>query len=85
LLLDQKKRGMLPLVRITEVQRGIDAKIRRVTVFDRFTHFGQAIRSLAVLVPADAEDDDNNERDWRCRTTRTATMSQLDGKLSGNQ
>jgi hypothetical protein len=53
LLLDPKKRGMLPLDQITEVQRGIDAKIRRVSVFDGFTHFGRAIMSLAVLVPAD--------------------------------
>jgi hypothetical protein len=71
LLLNPKKRGMLPLVRITEVQRGIDAKIRRVTVFDGFTHFGRAITSLAVLVPADAEDDDNNKRDRRHCSTRT--------------
>jgi hypothetical protein len=39
LLLDPKKRGMLPLVQITEVQKGIDAKIRRVIVCDGFTHF----------------------------------------------
>jgi hypothetical protein len=85
LLLDPKKRGMLPLVRITEVQRGVDAKIWRITVFDGFTHFGRAITSLAVLVPADAEDDNSNVPDRRRRTTRTATRLQLDAKLSGNQ
>jgi hypothetical protein len=85
LLLDPKKRGMLPLVRITEVQRGIAAKVWRVTVFDGFTNFCQAIMSLAVLVPADEEDNDNNKSDGRCRTTRTATRLQLDTKLSGNQ
>jgi hypothetical protein len=85
LLLDPKKREMLPLVRITEGQRGIDAKIWRVTVFDEFTHFGPAITILAVLVPADAEDDDNNEHDRCRRATSTATRSQLDAKLSGNQ
>jgi hypothetical protein len=85
LLLDPKKRGMLLLVRITEVQRGINTKIWRVTVFDGFTHFGRAITSLAVLVPADAEDYVNNERDCCRRVTRTATRSQLDAKLSGNQ
>jgi hypothetical protein len=42
LLFDPKKRGMLPLVQITEVQRGIAAKVRRVIVFDGFTHFGRA-------------------------------------------
>jgi hypothetical protein len=32
LLLDPKKRGMLPLVRIMEVQKGINAKIRRLYI-----------------------------------------------------
>ncbi len=34
LLLNPKKRGLLPLVRVTKVERGLDAKIRRVTVFE---------------------------------------------------
>jgi hypothetical protein len=59
LLLDPKKRGLLPLVRVTKVERGLDAKIRRVTVFDRFTHFPRAITSLAVLVPADNTEDED--------------------------
>jgi hypothetical protein len=58
LLLDQKKRGLPPLVRVTKVERGLYTKIRRVTVFDGFTHFPRAITSLAVLVPA----DDNKRR-----------------------
>jgi hypothetical protein len=85
LLLDPKKRGMLPLVRITEVQRGINAKIWRVPVFDGYTHFGRAITSLAVLVPADAGDDKNNGRNQHRCTTPAATRSQLDAKLSRNQ
>jgi hypothetical protein len=76
---------MLLLVRITEVHRGIDAKVWRVTVFDGFTHFGRAIMSLAGLVPTYTEDNNNNKSDGRCRTTRKATNSQLDAKLSGNQ
>jgi hypothetical protein len=55
LLLDPKKRGMMPLVRVSEVQRGLDAQIRRVTVFDGHSHFLRAITSLAVLVPAEKE------------------------------
>jgi hypothetical protein len=35
-------------------------------------------------VPADEEDSDNNESDGRRRTTKMATRSQLDAKLSGN-
>jgi hypothetical protein len=57
------------------LQRGIDAKIRRVTVFNGVTHLGQAITSLAFLVPADGKDHDNNERDGRRRTTCTDTRS----------
>jgi hypothetical protein len=52
LLLDPKKRGLLPLVRITQVQRGLDSRIRRVTVWDGHSEFSRAITSLAVLVPA---------------------------------
>jgi hypothetical protein len=84
LLLDPKKRGALPLVRITEVKKRIDNKICRVIVFDGFTHFGRPITSLAVLVPAEEEASNNNERDGRRRTTGMATRSQLDAKLSGN-
>jgi hypothetical protein len=59
LLLDPKKRGLLPLVRVTKPERGLDGKIRQVTVFDGFTHFRRAITSLAVLVPADDTDDED--------------------------
>jgi hypothetical protein len=59
LLLDPKKRGLMPLVRITQVQRGLDTKIRRVTVFDRCTHFQRAIASLAMLVPAEDKQNHN--------------------------
>jgi hypothetical protein len=55
LLLNLKKRGMMPLVWVSEVQRGLDAQIRRVTVFDGHSHFLRAITSLAVLVPAEEE------------------------------
>jgi hypothetical protein len=37
------------------------------------------------LVPTYTEDNNNNKSDGRCRTTRKATNSQLDAKLSGNQ
>jgi hypothetical protein len=57
LLLDPKKRGLMPLVRLMQVQRGLDRQIRRVTVFDGATHFLRAITSLAVLVPAEEEND----------------------------
>jgi hypothetical protein len=78
LLLDPKKRGLLPLVRVTKVERGLDAKIRRVTVFDRFTHFPRAITSLAVLVPADdTEDKDVNK-------PPSTNRAQVNEKLSGN-
>jgi hypothetical protein len=62
LLLDPKKRCMFPLVRITNVQRGIDSKVRRVTVFDGCTHFPRAITSLAVLVPADEVENKTDEK-----------------------
>jgi hypothetical protein len=55
LLLDPKKRGLMPLVRVMQVQRGLDGQICRVTVFDGATHFLRAITSLAVLVPAEEE------------------------------
>jgi hypothetical protein len=73
LILDPKTRGMLLLVRITEVHGGIDSKIRRVTVFEGFTHFARA-----VLVPADAEDNDNKKT---TTATSTATRSQFNAKL----
>jgi hypothetical protein len=47
----------MPLVRVMQVQRGLDGQIRRVTVFDGATHFLRAITSLAVLVPAEEEND----------------------------
>jgi hypothetical protein len=81
LRLDPKKRGMLLLVRIMDVQKGIDFKIWRVTVFDGFTHFSRAITSLAVLVPADAEEDNNK----RSTASSTTTRLQLAAKLSGNR
>jgi hypothetical protein len=43
----------MPLFPVSEVQRGLDAQIRRVTVFDGHSHFLRAINSLAVLVPAE--------------------------------
>jgi hypothetical protein len=55
LLLDPKKRGLMPLVWVSEVQRGLGAQIRRVTVFDGHLRFLRAITSLAVLVPAEEE------------------------------
>jgi hypothetical protein len=45
----------MPRVRVSEVQRGLDAQICRVTVFDGHSHFLRAITSLAVLVPAEEE------------------------------
>jgi hypothetical protein len=66
------------LVRVTQVERGLDAKIRRVTVFDGFTHFPRAITSLAVLVPAeDTEDEDVNK-------PPSINRAQVNEKLSGN-
>jgi hypothetical protein len=56
LLLDPKKRGLLPLVQITHMQTGLDGHVRRVTVFDRAAHFMRAITSLALLVLADAKE-----------------------------
>jgi hypothetical protein len=43
LLLDPKKRGLLPLVQITQVQRGLDLRIRQVTVWDGHSEFSRAI------------------------------------------
>lgn len=48
--LGAKNGGLLPLVRITAVQKGLDERIRRVTVFDGHSHLLRAITSLAVLV-----------------------------------
>jgi hypothetical protein len=78
LLIDPKKRGFLPLVRVTKVERGLDAKIRRVTVFDGFTHFPRAITSLAVLVPA----DDTKEED--VNKPPSTNQAQVHNKLLGN-
>jgi hypothetical protein len=88
LLLDPKKRGLLPLVQITQVQRGLDDKIRKVTVFDGFTHFQRAITSLAVLVPAEKEGGQNHNKpharlDRQTVPTRP-TVPQAATKLSGN-
>jgi hypothetical protein len=57
LLLERKKRGLMPLVRDMLVQQGLDGHICRVTVFDGATHFLRAITSLAVLVPVGEEND----------------------------
>jgi hypothetical protein len=78
LLLHPKKRGLLPLVRVTKVDRGLDAKIRRVTVFDGFTHFPRAITSLAVLVPADDSKDENVNK------PSSTNRAQVNARLSGN-
>jgi hypothetical protein len=88
LLLDPNKRGLLPLIRITQVQRGLDDKIRKVTVFDGFTHFQRAITSLAVLVPAEEEGGQNHNKpherlDRQTGPTRP-TVPQAATKLSGN-
>jgi hypothetical protein len=79
LLLHPKKRGLIPLVRIVQVQKGLDDKIRRVTVFDGHLEFLRAITSLAVLVPAKEEENDQNKP-----KTKIAPRSQLNAKLSGN-
>jgi hypothetical protein len=79
LLLDPKKRGLMPLVRIVGVQKGLDDKIRRVTVFDGHSEFLRAITSLAVLVPAEEEENDQNKP-----KSKIASPSQLNKKLSGN-
>jgi hypothetical protein len=79
LLLDPKKRGMFPLVRITNVQRGINSKVRIVTVFDGSTHFPRAITSLATLVPADKVENETDEK-----TTKDKVSTTLSAKLSGN-
>jgi hypothetical protein len=62
---------MMPLVRVSEVQRGLDAQICRVTVFDGHSHFLRAITSLAVLVPAEKENV--NEPIETSRKRRIAT------------
>jgi hypothetical protein len=56
LLLDPAKRGATPLIRITQVETGLDVHIRRVICFDGFKHFARAISSIAVLLPAEEED-----------------------------
>jgi hypothetical protein len=78
LLLDPKKRVVSPLVRVTKVERGLDAKIRRVTVFDGFTHFPRAITSLAVLVRAD------NTEDVDVNKPPSTNRAQVNEKLLGN-
>jgi hypothetical protein len=79
LLLDPKKRGLMPLVRIVGIQKGLDDKIRRVTVFDGHSEFLQAITSLALLVPAEEEENDQNKPN-----AKIASRSQLNAKISGN-
>jgi hypothetical protein len=66
------------LVRVTKVERGLDAKIRRVTAFDGFTHFPRAITSLAVLVPADDTEDKNVNK------LPSTNRAQVNARLSEN-
>jgi hypothetical protein len=66
LLLDAAKQGATPLIRITQVETGLDGHIRRVIYFDGFKHFARAISSIAVLLPAEEEDtiedsEENND------------------------
>jgi hypothetical protein len=56
LLLDPAKRGATPLIRITQVETGLDGHIRRVICFDEFKTFARAMSSIAVLLPAEEED-----------------------------
>jgi hypothetical protein len=55
LLLDPAKRGMTPLVWITQAQTGIDGEIRHIICFDGKKHFSRAITNIAVLLPAEEE------------------------------
>jgi hypothetical protein len=82
LLLDPKKRGMFPLVCITNVQRGIDSEVRRVTVFDGFTHFPRAITSLAVLVPADEVENEMDEKRQRTKCQQCWALSYRETRVS---
>jgi hypothetical protein len=66
LLLDPAKRGATPLIRITQVETGLDGHIRRVIRFDGFKYFAIAISCIAVLLPAEEEDtiedsEENND------------------------
>jgi hypothetical protein len=84
LLLDPKKRGLLPLVRITQVQRGLDSRIRRVTVWDGHSEFSRAITSLAVLVPA--KDNVNKpEADAQASAAQTIAAQATGAQASGAQ
>jgi hypothetical protein len=56
LLLHPAKRGATPLIRITQVETGLDGHIRRVICFDGFKHFARAISSIAVLLHAKEKD-----------------------------
>jgi hypothetical protein len=56
LLLDPVKRGAIPLIRITQVETGLDGHIRRVICFDGFKHLARAISRIAILLPAKEED-----------------------------
>jgi hypothetical protein len=49
----------MPTVRVSEVQRGLYAQIRRVTVFGGYSHFLRAITSLALLVLAEKDNEVN--------------------------
>jgi hypothetical protein len=46
LLLDPAKQGATPLIRITQVETGLDGHIRRVICFDRFNTSREQYQAL---------------------------------------
>jgi hypothetical protein len=68
-LLHPTKRGTMPLVKVTEAPRDIDGHVRQVMVWDRQKTIARAITSLAILLPADQEDTEENT-ETRPKTTK---------------
>jgi hypothetical protein len=73
-----KTRGATPLIRIAQVETGLDGHIRRVICFEGFKHFARAISSIAVLLPVEEEDtieDSEVNSNYTRRKTRETSTS----------